>query len=81
MGIVAVRLAACEARRVTCRTEARIPSNRRQAWPHVILFFAFPPDVRKVLYTTNALNKPDTAGDGNVGHRGRSIRRRAKHAD
>ena len=30
----------------------------------VILFFAFPPDVRKVLYTTNALNKPDTAGDG-----------------
>ena len=24
-------------------------------WPHVIPFFAFPPDVRKVLYTTNAL--------------------------
>jgi putative transposase len=27
----------------------------RQAWTHVIPFFAFPPDVRRVLYTTNAL--------------------------
>jgi len=27
----------------------------RQAWEHVIPFFAFPPEVRRVLYTTNAL--------------------------
>jgi putative transposase len=27
----------------------------RRAWPHVIPFFAFPPDVRRVIYTTNAL--------------------------
>lgn len=27
----------------------------RAAWPHVIPFFAFPPDVRRVIYTTNAL--------------------------
>jgi transposase-like protein len=27
----------------------------RRAWPHVVPFFAFPPEVRRVLYTTNAL--------------------------
>jgi transposase-like protein len=27
----------------------------RRAWTHVIPFFAFPPEVRKVVYTTNAL--------------------------
>jgi putative transposase len=27
----------------------------RRAWIHVIPFFAFPPDIRRVLYTTNAL--------------------------
>ena len=27
----------------------------RRAWTQVIPFFAFPPDVRRVLYTTNAL--------------------------
>ena len=27
----------------------------RQAWDHVIPFFAFPPEVRRVIYTTNAL--------------------------
>jgi transposase-like protein len=27
----------------------------RAAWVHVIPFFAFPPDVRRVIYTTNAL--------------------------
>jgi putative transposase len=25
------------------------------AWPHVVPFFAFPPEVRRVMYTTNAL--------------------------
>jgi putative transposase len=32
-----------------------IVARWRRAWPHVIPFFAFPPDVRKVLYTTTAL--------------------------
>lgn len=27
----------------------------RRAWIHVIPFFAFPPDIRRLLYTTNAL--------------------------
>jgi putative transposase len=27
----------------------------RRAWTHVIPFFAFPPEVRRVVYTTNAL--------------------------
>jgi putative transposase len=27
----------------------------RRAWPQVIPFFAFPPDIRRVIYTTNAL--------------------------
>ena len=27
----------------------------QRAWVHVIPFFAFPPDVRRILYTTNAL--------------------------
>ena len=27
----------------------------RRAWAHVIPFFAFPPDVRRVIYTTNVL--------------------------
>lgn len=27
----------------------------RRAWPHVVPFFAFAPELRKVLYTTNAL--------------------------
>lgn len=27
----------------------------RLAWPQVVPFFAFPPDVRRVMYTTNAL--------------------------
>jgi putative transposase len=32
-----------------------ITKSWRQAWPHVIPFFAFPPDVRRVIYTTNIL--------------------------
>jgi transposase-like protein len=27
----------------------------RRAWTHVMPFFAFPPDIRRVIYTTNAL--------------------------
>jgi putative transposase len=27
----------------------------RRAWTHVVPFFAFPPAIRRVLYTTNAL--------------------------
>ena len=32
-----------------------IVASWRRAWAHVIPFFAFPPEVRKVVYTTNAL--------------------------
>src|SRR6266496_479704 len=32
-----------------------VVASWRRAWTHVIPFFAFPPDVRRVLYTTNAL--------------------------
>ena len=37
---------------------ARLPgvvAAWRRAWPQVIPFFAFPPDVRRVIYTTNVL--------------------------
>jgi putative transposase len=29
----------------------------RQAWAYVVPFFAFPPEVRRVIYTTNALER------------------------
>lgn len=32
-----------------------IVASWRRAWPHVIPFFAFPPAVRRVIYTTNTL--------------------------
>ena len=32
-----------------------IVQSWRRAWPHVIPFFAFPPAVRRVIYTTNAI--------------------------
>src|SRR5918995_6572210 len=32
-----------------------VVASWRRAWPHVIPFFAFPPEVRRVIYTTNAL--------------------------
>ena len=31
-----------------------VVASWRRAWTHVIPFFAFPPDVRRVIYTTNA---------------------------
>jgi transposase-like protein len=32
-----------------------VVASSRRAWTHVIPFFAFPPEVRRVVYTTNAL--------------------------
>src|SRR5262245_17234903 len=32
-----------------------VVASWQRAWAHVIPFFAFPPDVRRVIYTTNAL--------------------------
>jgi len=32
-----------------------VPAAWRRAWDRVIPFFAFPPEVRKVIYTTNAI--------------------------
>jgi putative transposase len=40
------------------RWDARYPAigqSWRRAWEHVIPFFAFPPDIRKMIYTTNAV--------------------------
>jgi transposase-like protein len=34
---------------------APIVSSWKRAWEHVIPFFAFPPEVRRVIYTTNAI--------------------------
>ncbi len=31
-----------------------VVASWRRAWTHVIPFFAFPPEVRRVVYTTNA---------------------------
>ena len=32
-----------------------VVASWRRAWSHVVPFFAFPPDVRRVIYTTNAI--------------------------
>jgi len=32
-----------------------IPAAWRNAWDHVVPLFAFPPDIRRVIYTTNAI--------------------------
>jgi putative transposase len=32
-----------------------VVASWRRNWPHVIPFFAFPPEIRRVIYTTNAL--------------------------
>ena len=37
------------------RSFPTVVASWRRAWTHVIPFFAFPPDVRRVIYTTNAL--------------------------
>ena len=48
------------ARRLRARPVGRasfptVVASWRRAWTHVIPFFAFPPEVRRVIYTTNAL--------------------------
>ena len=32
-----------------------VVASWRRAWTHVIPFFAFPPEVRRLIYTTNSL--------------------------
>jgi transposase-like protein len=39
------------------QTFPTVVASWRRAWPHVIPFFAFPPDIRRVIYTTNALER------------------------
>jgi putative transposase len=36
-----------------------VVASWRRAWTYVIPFFAFPPDVRRLIYTTNALESVD----------------------
>ena len=38
-----------------------VVASWRRAWTHVIPFFAFPPEVRRVIYTTNALESVQCA--------------------
>jgi putative transposase len=35
-----------------------VVASWRRAWTHVMPFFAFPPEVRSVVYTTNACDQP-----------------------
>lgn len=37
------------------RRYATVAPAWRRAWPHVVPFFAFPPEVRRMIYTTNAI--------------------------
>lgn len=37
------------------RRYATVAPAWRRAWPHVVPFFAFPPEVRRMVYTTNAI--------------------------
>ena len=37
------------------RTCPTVVAAWRRAWTHVIPFFAFPPEIRRLIYTTNAL--------------------------
>jgi putative transposase len=37
---------------------AAITAMWRRHWAHVIPFFAYPPEVRKMIYTTDEINKP-----------------------
>src|SRR5688572_1752225 len=39
-----------------------VVASWRRAWPQVIPFFAFPPEVRRVIYTTNALESVNARG-------------------
>jgi len=43
----------CDAK--PCRAVPSIAPSWRRAWQEVIPFFAFPPAVRKIIYTTNAI--------------------------
>jgi putative transposase len=36
----------------------------RRAWEHVVPMFAFPPAIRKMIYTTDEIDKPFPAGGG-----------------
>lgn len=47
-------LAALEDSPLGRRYATVVPAWRR-AWPHVVPFFAFPPEVRRIVYTTNAI--------------------------
>jgi hypothetical protein len=38
----------------------------RRAWDRVIPFFAFPPAVRRVIYTTDEIDKPSRCADSMV---------------
>lgn len=48
-----------------------IGQSWRRAWGEVIPFFAFPDEVRRIVYTTDKIDKPPAAGCDNLARRGR----------
>lgn len=57
-----------------------IAPSWRRAWQEVIPFFAFPPAVRKIIYTTNAIESPPliVCWQTTAGLRNRVIRKTTK---
>ncbi|MEB3125840.1 MAG: transposase, partial [Synechococcales bacterium] len=40
---------------------ARQPQSCRSHWANIIPFFAFPPEIRRVIYTTNAIESMNSS--------------------
>ncbi|MEZ5484160.1 MAG: transposase [Lysobacteraceae bacterium] len=53
----------------------------RRAWTRVVPFFAFPPDVRRVIYTTNAIERACAPAQDHQDPRPFSQRRRSDQTD
>jgi putative transposase len=48
-----------------------IGQSWRRAWSEVIPFFAFPDEVRRIVYTTDEIDKPSASECGDLARRGR----------
>lgn len=43
-----------------------IAQSWRRNWPRIIPFFDYPPEIRKVIYTTDEINKPSVIAEINL---------------
>ena len=50
-----------------------VAASWRRAWEHVTPFFAFPPEIRRVIYTTNAIEDVATSRNVSVNARIRKV--------